>query len=88
MLPAGLVIGIAPRGLAVGYTGGVEVETSTSSTVHMEGVTPLPIVGDTGTVAAPTMNAFQQGLIVLKIRGWCAWTIQPGAVAAVSGADW
>jgi hypothetical protein len=54
----------------------------------MESATPLPIVSDTGTIASPTLNAFQQGLIILKIRGWCAWAIQPGAVAVISGADW
>ena len=50
--------------------------------------TPLPLVDDSGTVATPQMNSFQQDLTFLKIRGWCAWAIQPGAVAAVSGADW
>jgi hypothetical protein len=87
-LPAGTVIGIAPQGLATGYTGAVEVETSIHGSVHMESVTPLPIVGNTGTVAAPTISAFQQNLVFLKVRAWLAWAIQPGAVAAVSGADW
>ena len=55
---------------------------------HMESITPLPIIGNTGTVASPTISAFQQNLIILKVRAWLAWAIQPGAVAAVSGADW
>ena len=47
-LAAGMVIGIEPRALAVGYTGVVEVEASTGGTVHMDDVTPLPIVDDSG----------------------------------------
>jgi hypothetical protein len=87
-LTTGTVIGIAPQGLATGYSGAVEVETSIQSSVHMESVTPLPIVGGTGTVASPDISAFQQNLIFLKVRAWLAWAIQTGAVAAVSGADW
>ena len=88
MLPAGTVIGIAPRGLAVGYTGNVEVEANSGGSVHMESVTPLPIVDDTGTLAAPTVSPFQQNLIFLKVKARCSWTLQPGAVAVVTGADW
>ena len=87
MLAAGTVIGIAPLGLATGYTGNVEIETSKGGTLHLSD-TPLPLVDDSGTVATPQMNSFQQDLTFLKIRGWCAWAIQPGAVAAVGGADW
>jgi hypothetical protein len=87
-LTAGTVIGVAPQGLATGYTGAVEVETTIHGSAHMESTAPLPIVGNTGTVAAPTISSFQQNLIFLKVRAWCAWAIQPGAVAAVSGADW
>jgi hypothetical protein len=87
MLAAGTIVGIAPSGLAVGYTGAVEIETSAGGTLHMESTTPLPIVSETGTVAAPTMSAFQQNLIFLKIKAWCAWAIAPGAVACVTLAD-
>jgi hypothetical protein len=88
MLSAGTVIGIVPRGLAVGYVGAVEVETSNAATIHFEDTAPLPIVDSSGTLAAPTSSAFQQNLIILKIRARCAWCVQPGAVAVVEAADW
>jgi uncharacterized surface protein with fasciclin (FAS1) repeats len=89
-IPAGTVIGVIPQGLAAGYAGIAEIETSTAATVHMEGTTPLPIgtPGSPPTVAAPTLSAFQSGLILIKVRGRCAWCVQPGAVAVVTGAAW
>jgi hypothetical protein len=59
------------RGLAVGYVGSVELETSMAGTVHFEDTAPLPISG-----AAPVQSAFQQNFIVLKIRAWSAWCVQ------------
>jgi hypothetical protein len=88
VLTAGTVIAIAPQGLATGYTGAVEVETSIHSNVHMESTNPLPVVGNSGVVASPNMSSFQQNLIFLKVRGWCAWAVAPGAAAVVAGADW
>jgi hypothetical protein len=89
-IPAGTVIGIIPRGLAAGYSGIAEIETSTAASVHMEEAAPLAIgtPGSPPTVAAPTLSAFQSGLILIKVHGRCAWTVQPGAVAVVTGADW
>jgi hypothetical protein len=89
-IPAGQVIGIIPQGLATGYSGIAEIETNTAAAVHMEDTTPLPIgmPGSPPTVAAPTLSAFQSGLIVIKVRGRMAWCVQPGAVAVVTGADW
>jgi hypothetical protein len=86
-LPAGTVIGVAPQGLATGYSGAVEVESTIHGSAHMESVTPLPIVGNTGTVASPTISAFQQNLIILKVRAWLAWAIQPGAVEPIGECD-
>jgi hypothetical protein len=89
-IPAGTVIGVIPQGLATGYSGVAEIETSMAATVHMEDTTPLAIgtPGSPPAVAAPTLSAFQSGLIVIKVRGRCAWCVQPGAVAVVTGADW
>jgi hypothetical protein len=89
-IPAGTVIGVIPQGLATGYSGVAEIETSTAAAVHMEDTTPLPIgtPGSPPTVAAPALSAFQSGLIVIKVRGRCAWCVQPGAVALVTGAAW
>jgi hypothetical protein len=85
-LAAGTVVGIVPRGLAVGYVGAVEVETSPAAAIHFD-TAPLPITAP-GSVAAPVQSAFQQNLIILKIRARCAWCVQPGAVAVVQGASW
>jgi hypothetical protein len=89
-IPAGTVIGVIPQGLAAGYSGIAEIETSIAAPVHMEDTTPLPIgtPGSPPTVAAPSLSAFQSGLILIKVRGRCAWCVQPGAVAVVTGADW
>jgi hypothetical protein len=85
-LASGAVIGIAPRGLAVGYVGNVEVEPSSAAAIHFD-TAPLPISAP-GSLAAPVESAFQQNLIILKIRARCAWCVQPGAVAMVEGAGW
>jgi hypothetical protein len=81
-LAQGTVIAIVPRGLAAGYAGNVEVETSNAAAIHFD-TAPLPIstTGSPSTVAAPVESAFQQRLIILKIRARCAWCVQPGAVA-------
>jgi hypothetical protein len=89
-VPAGTVIAITPKGLAAGYAGIAEIETSTAATVVMDDTNPAPI-GTPGTppvVGAPALSAFQSGLIVIKVRGRCAWCVQPGAVAVVTGAAW
>ena len=89
-MPAGQVIGLVPGGLAVGYAGNVEIEVTTGATVHFEDTTPLAIgtPGTPPTVAAPTHSAFQEDLLIVKARGRCAWTVQPGAVAVINGAAW
>jgi hypothetical protein len=89
-IPAGTVIGVIPQGLAAGYAGIAEIETSTAATVHVEDTTPLPIgtPGSPPTVAAPTLSAFQSGLIVIKVRGRVAWCVQPGSISVITGASW
>jgi hypothetical protein len=87
-LAAGTVIGLVPRGLAVGYSGAVSVESSTESVVHMEDTTPLPLVSGSGTLAAPQRSAWQTDTTILKIRGDVAWTMHPGAIAQITGAAW
>jgi hypothetical protein len=76
--------------LVTGYAGEVQVETSLAATLHFEGATPLPIasVGTPNTVAAPVHSAFQEYLILVKIRGRMTWTVQPNAVAYMTGVTW
>lgn len=85
-LAAGTVVGIVPGGLATGFRGTVQIESSRETLIHFESAEPEPIVED--TMASPVRNAFQQDLTVLKVRARCAWTVQPGAVAVITGADW
>jgi hypothetical protein len=86
-IPSGTVIGVVPRGLAVGYAGNVEITSSIATAVHFEDTNPLPL-GSGGTLAVPILSAWQQYLIILKIHARCAWCVQPQAVAVAAGANW
>jgi hypothetical protein len=89
-IPDGEIIAIVPQGLATGYSGEVQIETSIAATLHFESATPLPIasVGTPNTIAAPVHSAFQENLILVKIRGRMAWAVQPNAVAFMTGVAW
>jgi hypothetical protein len=89
-LAPGTLIAVVPQGLASGYQGQVDLETSIAAAIHLEDTTPLAIgtPGSPPVVAAPTLSAFQSGLIIIKVRGRVAWCVQPGAVAVVTGATW
>jgi hypothetical protein len=88
-LADGVVIGLIGRGLATGYaSGGVSIEASNEPLVHFEDAAPADIVNASGTPAFPVRSAFQTESLVIRVRGWCAWAVQPGAVAKVTGADW
>jgi hypothetical protein len=89
-IPDGEIIAIVPQGLATGYAGEVQVETSIVAPLHFESATPLPIgsVGSPNTVAAPTHSAFQEYLVMVKLRGRMAWAVQPNAVCYMTGVAW
>jgi hypothetical protein len=87
-LAAGVVIGIVPQGLVTGYSGNVTVEASKSAVVHFEDATPADIVTGAGAAAVPVKSALQVDMTILRVRGWCAWVVHPGAVASISGAAW
>ena len=86
-LAAGVVIALVPQGLATGFSGAVEVSASNEATVNFETV-PAEIVDGAGMPASPVYNAYQQDMTILRIRGDCAWTMHPGAIAEVTGAAW
>jgi hypothetical protein len=90
VIPDGEIIAIVPQGLATGYSGEVQVETSIVAPLHFESATPLPIgtVGSPNVVAAPTHSAFQEYLLLVKIRGRMAWAVQPNAVCYMTGVAW
>ena len=89
-IPDGEIIAIIPQGLATGYAGEVQIETSIAAPLHFESATPLPIgtVGTPNVVAAPTHSAFQEYLILVKLRGRMAWAVQPNAVCYMTGVSW
>jgi hypothetical protein len=89
-IPDGQIIAIVPQGLATGYSGEVQVETSIAAPLHFESATPLPIgtVGSPNVVAAPVHSAFQEYLIMVKIRGRMAWAVRPNAVCYMTGVAW
>jgi hypothetical protein len=89
-IPDGEIIAIIPQSLATGFAGEVQVETSIAAPLHFESATPLPIgtVGTPNVVAAPTHSAFQEYLILVKLRGRMAWAVQPNAVCYMTGVAW
>jgi hypothetical protein len=90
-LPDGTVAAFAPAGVAVGYLGTPEIEVTKEGAVHFEDTTPLPISsGPQGgaTLASPVRSAFQQDLLVVRVRARCAWAALPGSVALVNSVTW
>jgi hypothetical protein len=90
VIPDGEIIAVVPHGLATGYSGEVQVETSIAATLHFEDATPLPIasVGTPNTVAAPVHSGFQEYLVLVKIRGRMTWAVQPNSVCFMTGVAW
>jgi hypothetical protein len=83
------LIAIAPAAFVVAYgADAVTVETSNVTTLHSEDTTPLPIIGDTGTPAAPTHSLFQQSHLGLKVRAQCTWLTHPGSVSVMTNCAW
>ena len=64
-----------------GYAGNVTIDSSKAAAVHFEDTAPLDIVGSGGTPAFPVKSAMQVDMTILRVRGWCAWAVHPGAVA-------
>jgi hypothetical protein len=87
-LPDKTLIACAPGGIYYGYDGGAEIDSSREAVIHMEDTTPLPLIGSTGTVAAPQRSAFQTDVIFLRCRARCAWCAYPGSVQVVQGTNW
>lgn len=89
-IPPGIVIVVAPSGLASAYSGALSVQTSKEAAIHYEDTTPLPIstAGTPATVAAVVRSAFQSDLIVIKVRAKAAWAAMPGAVQFLQSVNW
>jgi hypothetical protein len=78
----------APAGVYSGLNGAPTVQTSIETSIHWEDTFPAEIVSSPGVPAAPTKSAFQQELIVIKVRSWCTWAAAPGAVQVVNAVSW
>ncbi len=90
-LAAGTVVAVDPLAIASGYSGVPEVEISREGVVHFESATPAAIgtAGSPNTVAAPVRSAWQENLLLLKLRMKCCWgVLVPGAVQVVTGVAW
>lgn len=90
-LPDGTVAAFAPAGIAIGYSGTPEIEVTKEGAVHFEDTTPLPIASGaqgSATVASPVRSAFQQNLLVVRVRARCAWAALPGAVQVTNSTTW
>jgi hypothetical protein len=72
---------VSPSGIASSIPGPATVETAKEVGVHYEDTAPQ-------AMGSPTRNAFQQDLIVIRLRAWAAWAALPGAVQAISDVAW
>jgi len=70
-VPAKTVIAIAPAGIASGYQGPPQIESSKDAVIHFEDTNPQPIVGTGGAVAQPSKSAFQTFVLAVKVRAEC-----------------
>jgi hypothetical protein len=87
-IPAGTIIAVVPEGFSTG-TGSLapSVDIVNEPEIHMN-TTPLAIVDNSGSVAAPTMSLFQQGLLGIRLKAPCTWALHPGAVAWMQAVQW
>jgi HK97 family phage major capsid protein len=79
----GTLIGVLPAGLAVGYAGAADVETSESATAQFEAAPTSDLL-----TGFPVRSAYQEYFTLLRVRARCAWAALPGSIAAVSGCAW
>ena len=59
--------------------------------VHFEDTTPLAIStpGSPNTIAAPSRSAWQQDMIIIRVRAKATWAvIAPGGVQCVTNTKW
>ena len=82
-LADGTVVAFAPGAVAAAFDGAPQVEASKEAVVHFESTTPLEIAS-TGTIAAPTRSAFQQDMLIIRVRAKATWAVvAPGGVQMI-----
>jgi hypothetical protein len=82
-LANGTVACFAPAAIASGYENPIVVDGSTTTVTVFEDTAP-----GTPTTDAPSYSAFQNELIVLRLKGRCAWTVRQGGAAFVENVNW
>ena len=87
-LPTKTVACFAPAAVASGYQDAPQIETSKTATVHFDDSSPADIVSSGGTVAAPTLSAFQTNLISIRVRARAAWAVTPGGAQVINSVNW
>jgi hypothetical protein len=79
----GVLVGILPSGLAVGYSGAAGIEASESATAQFEATPTSDLL-----TGFPVRNAYQEFFTLLRIRCRAAWAALPGGVSVVTGCSW
>jgi hypothetical protein len=82
-LPPKMLIAAAPSGIASGYQGPPVIESSSSPALVFDDTAP-------GNPPSPpsTRSAYQQDLVVVRVRAECAWAALPGSVQFVQSINW
>lgn len=75
---------VAAPAVAAAYADLPQVETSLESMLQYQ---DAPAAGGPLT-AGPTLSAFQQELINIKVRGRAAWAVHPGGAQIVTNVTW
>jgi hypothetical protein len=82
------VLAVAVNGLASAIDAAPEIEASKFAGVHMND-TPLPIVGDGGTLATPTSSLWQSDTVGIKFRFNASWALRdPRGLAWLTATGW
>jgi hypothetical protein len=90
-LAEGTVAAFAQGAVAAAFDGTPSIEASKEAVVHFEDTTPLAIStpGSPNTVAAPTRSAFQQDMLIIRVRAKATWgVIAPGGVQVIQNVKW
>jgi hypothetical protein len=90
-LADGTVVGFAPGAVAAAFDGAPQIEASKEAVVHFEDTTPLAIAtpGSPNTIAAPVRSAFQQDMLIIRVRAKATWAvIAPGGVQTIANVKW
>jgi hypothetical protein len=90
-LAAGTIIAIEPLAFISGFSAEPRIDASTESVIHFEdaNVAQIGTPGSPSVVAAPSLSAFQNHIIVVRMLLDAAWAMRgPGYIAYVTGTTW